>query len=287
MPPAGSRKYRWRGFAVLLASASFLAGGWWLATSPVFEIRHFIVYGTERLEASYVRTSLEAIYSAQRFRFKDRNFFLAPFWHTASSTEARLKSEHPEIAAVSIEAVFPKTLAVVVRERAQEVLWCRAERVVPPTPPTDATSTAPLLIPAAGTQDVTGCAWADREGVEFRPALASEGALITTVKDYRPTEFRLGSSVADPRLVAEILTVNAASQREFGFAVNAFAVLAEMPDDIVAYGPTGFRIIIPRSTALNRQLTALGRFFMQEINGDYGKIHEYVDARIENRVYYK
>lgn len=284
MPPAGTRKsktYRWRGTAAFLAVAAFLTGAWWLATSPVFEIKNFSVYGTERLEAAAVRASLEGVYSAKRLWFTDRNVFLAPLWHTASSTEARLKSAHPEIAAATTEVVFPETLAVVVRERTQEILWCRAERAATPTP-SDA-----LLIPAAGTQDITGCAWADREGIVFRPALASEGALITTVKDYRSTTLDLGNSVADPRLVAEILAVSAAGKREFGFPVNAFAVLAEMPDDVVAYGPTGFRIVMPRGALLNRQLAALGRFFAQEIAGDYGTILEYVDARIENRVYYK
>ncbi len=287
MPPTGTRKYRWRGLAAFLAISVFLTGAWWLATSPFFEIKIFSVYGTERLEASAVRASLETIYSAQRLWFKDRNFFLAPLWHTASSTEARLKSEHPEIAAAMTEVVFPKTLAVVVRERTQEMLWCRAERNDQTVPAPNATSSAALLIPAAGTQDISGCVWMDREGVAFRTAIPSQGALITTVKDYRSTAFDLGRVVAEPRLVAELLAINAASQREFGFAVNAFAVLPEMPDDLVAYGPTGFRIIVARGDLLKRQLAALGRFFRLEINGDFGKVREYVDARIENRVYYK
>ncbi len=243
------------------------------------------MYGTERLEASRVRASLEAIYSTQRLGFKDRNFFLAPFWHTASSTEARLKSEHPEIAAVSIEAIFPKTLAVLVRERAQDILWCRAERAPLLTP--DATSTQPLLIPAAGVEDIHGCAWIDREGIAFKPALPSEGALIVVAKDYRDVRLTPGIAATDRQLAHDILRVREISSETFGFPINTFALLPDMPADLVAYGPNGLRIILPRGEHFDKQLNNLGRFFQQEIRGDFSKIQEYVDARIENRVYYK
>lgn len=282
-------KFRfWRWLFTLIVALTALTGTVvWLARSKTFEIREFPVAGTRNLDPAIVQQAFEQIYSQQKFGFSNRNFFLSFFWPRPRASEAALKNQFPEIASASFTTIFPRTRILAIRERTQALLWCRAERPLASSTEPTATTTAALVLPPAGTHDITVCASVDQEGIAFRPALASEGTLVVVVKDYRGPSWQLGKPVADLRLVNELLATNESAPQEFDFPVSAFAIVPELADSFIGYGPGGFRIIIPSGELFNRQLANLGRFFKQEIKGDFGKITDYVDARIENRVYYK
>ncbi|MBI3305300.1 hypothetical protein HYZ80_03200 [Candidatus Parcubacteria bacterium] len=281
-----SRFGRW--LAGALAALIALAGvSVWLLRAKTFELQEFTVAGTRNLDRTLVQHAFGELYSQRKFGFSNRNFFLSLLWPRPRNAEAALKNQFPEIASAAFTTLFPHTRILTLTERTQALLWCRAQR--PPIPPAEptATTTAALALPATGTEDIAACASVDQEGIAFRPALASQGALVVVAKDYRGQTWQLGKPVADQQLIHELLSINAAAPQEFGFPVAAFAVVPELADSFVGYGPSGIRIIVPRGELFGRQLANLGRFFKQEIRGDFSKIQEYVDARIENRVYYK
>ncbi len=281
-----SRLGRWL-LGVLIVIIVLTGVAAWLARTKTFELREFTVSGTRTLDRALVQRAFGELYSQRKFGFSNRNFFVALFWPRPRNAEAALKNQFPEIASAVFTTLFPRVRILTITERAQALLWCRAERPQPPPTEPTATTTAALALPATGTEDIASCASVDKEGIAFRPALASEGALVVVVKDYRGQALELGKPVADQQLVRELLALNETAAQELGFSVAAFAVVPELTDSFIGYGPRGIRIIVPRGELFGRQLANLGRFFKQEISGDFSKILEYVDARIENRMYYK
>lgn len=107
-----------RPFVSALAAVGIPAAlGWWVLTSPAFEIRRIEVVASERVEAGWVGERLDELSGRHLLGVR------------LSEVEARL-SEHPWIADLALRRELPGRLEVTVLERRPAALWREGEALL-------------------------------------------------------------------------------------------------------------------------------------------------------------
>jgi len=130
------------------------------------------------------------------------------------------------------------------------------------------------------------CFYIDRKGIIFKEAPQTSGSLIVLIKDYSQRDYGLGERVFEENTIKFIFETKEFLASEINLKILDFDILSFPPEDMKALTNEDWYILFNLQKEAEDQLSALKGVLEEKIK-DERKNLEYVDLRIENRVYYK
>ena len=170
--------------------------------------------------------------------------------------KAEVFAAFPEIKEISINKKPPHTLNIDVTERTTAGIWCF----------------------------ISSCKYFDKEGITWGEAAKSSGFLILAVDDLRP-----GPQSIDLKLLSNVMLISEQLKKNDIF-VSKFTIPENFIGDFDAATSRGYGLLFSTGSDIKSQLEVL-EIFLAEKNGDLppagGFKPQYIDLRINGRVYYK
>lgn len=168
--------------------------------------------------------------------------------------KAEILASFPEIKDMSMNKELPHALNIDVTERETAGIWC-----------------------------LTSCKYFDREGHTWGEAAKSSGFLILVVDDLRQNVQEI-----DPGLLAGIMLISE-RLKEINIFINKFTIPDKFIGDFNALTSNGYELLFSTDSDIKRQLEVL-EIFLTDKRDDppVGGFHpQYIDLRINGRIYYK
>lgn len=283
--PHEEKKQR-SGFAKMALAALFfiiLFGGigYGLFFSPLFEAREIAVRDQKGVPLS------PALREAVRLSLAGKSRLLMA---SEQSIKSIITAQFPEVADARIEKNFTeRALTVRLSLREMAAIWCKARLVIASPPTTfgggaSATSTQELALNEQ-QEEISDCFYVDQNGIAFQEAPLTLGALIVLVKDFSGREIILGAEVTEQKLMKFIVNFKDWMAKNSDAAVNEFSVEDE-ERHLRGSAAEGWYIIFNDFQPAEAQGFIVKKVLEEEIK-EKRKDLEYVDLRLENKVYYK
>ena len=130
------------------------------------------------------------------------------------------------------------------------------------------------------------CYYFDKNGVAYAETGSSEGFILISVKDNRERQIRLGESVAPLDWISNIDTARELL-KEGGLDISGFVIPADGFDEFDAKTSFGWPILFSHSTDVGKQISVLFNVLKNKITSSQRVSLEYIDLRIQDRIYYK
>lgn len=228
--------------------------------SPLFKIRAIEVSGNREVEASEIKS-----------KFNYQNIFLA----TENKIKNDLLKKIPQIADIEVSKNFiKKSISLLIRERERLGIICQVEMVEDPESSDGAVE-----------ERVKACFYVDKKGFIFEDAPQTSGSLILLIKDYSQRDFYLGKEVFEERIMEFVSKIKETLFLETGVRVSDFNILSYPAKELKVITGEGWYILFDLERGAENQISALKAALEEKIENRESL--EYVDLRIENRVYYK
>jgi len=241
-----------------------LALGYFLFFSPIFKVKEIKISGSRAIGS-------DAIYQyLNDFRFKKVLIFFNRdniFLLTKSKLKNILIDRFPRILSIQINKdIFKKNISIQITERKEVGIYCQAQNL--------------------SEEILEGCYYIDGEGVIFEEAPQTSGTLILVIKDYSGKEIKIRDSAIDKELIVKFIELRDILSSQFSLKALDFVIEKDGTKDFRLDTNEGWYILFDGSRDLESQIMAL-RLVLEEKIKEARKNLEYIDLRIENRVYYK
>lgn len=217
----------------------------------------------------------------QEIEFPYKNIFLVKI----DQIKQKILDRYPEIKEVSITRQLPNILKIEIEERKNIGVWCQVKEN-PEDIEVQATSTEEI-VKVKREREVDKCFYFDSEGVVFRDAPSIKGSLILNVYGTEES-IKIRDKVISPEVIKFILTV----KEDLPKIKTASSWLPEAVDfeifsfeDLRVMTNQDWQIYFNQTYSVETQLDALRVIFNKEV--ELSNIIEYIDLRIEGRVYYR
>lgn len=242
------RKKKRRFKGILLLICLFLVGGYIFLFSPLFKIQAVEVAGNKEVGSEEIKNN-----------FNYGNIFLT----TESKIRDNLIKKIPKISDLEIKKnLIKRTIKLTIKERGRLGIVCQIKE-----------------------EEMENCFYIDNQGIIFEQAPQTSGSLILLIKDFSQREFYLGKKIFEQRIVDFIFQARQGLSSEIGLMALDFNVLSFPPKDLKVMTNEGWYIIFDLEGDIKNQLRSIGAALEEKIK-DRESL-EYVDLRIENRIYYK
>jgi len=259
MRPAYYRKRKRtkiRGILIVICSLFLiLLAGFFLF--PIFKIKTIEITGNKEIKAEEIRNILNY-----------KNIFLA----TKEKIKSDLIKKFPLIAELEIKTnLVKRKVEINLKEREEFGIVCQAEKIKQEN---------------VEIEQIKECFYIDKEGIIFEDALQTSGSLIILIKDYSGRDYRIGDNIFKENIINFIAEAEDFLLSEVNIKVMDFNNLSFPPDDLKVITGEGWYILFNLQKEARNQLLALKAVLDEKVK-DKRQTLQYVDLRIENRVYYK
>lgn len=139
--------------------------------------------------------------------------------------------------------------------------------------------------PAFAEATAGKCFYFDVEGIIFKEAPQTSGSLITLINDFSQRNFNLGEQILGKDLINFMGLIKEELFSKMDLRVLSFDIAAYPADDLKAITNEGWYVMFSLKRDIKSQLSALKAALDEKIQNRTGL--QYIDLRIENRVYYK
>lgn len=171
-----------------------------------------------------------------------------------------LITKFPRIQSVEVTRLSIHDLQVVIHERKRSGIWC---------------------FPAQ-----TACYYYDDEGIAFDEIAPSTGSLFIPIQDNRDRRIILGAEVESETWRNKL--GDARKILQFGnIPIARIEIPADSFDLFEVITQEGWKILFSIGTDVRLQASSLQLFLKDKISAETRKNLEYIDLRIEDRIYYK
>jgi len=202
-------------------------------------------------------------------------------------------NKFPEIKAVNTTfSLKDHSLKINLQMRQSSAIWCRDIRQAVFTMISSSTvetikSGEPQSLPETqpALPDAENCFFVDSEGFVFKPAPILSGGSAPIVYEHMDRDLNIKEIVSNSKALKFILE----TKKQLDAAnlnLTDFVISNQTPGDLEIISPDGWKIILNLDKSPAVQINALKRVLEKEIKEKRGQL-EYVDLRVENRVYYK
>ncbi|PIW74611.1 MAG: hypothetical protein CO003_01795 [Candidatus Portnoybacteria bacterium CG_4_8_14_3_um_filter_44_15] len=221
-----------------------------------------------------------------------KSVFLFP----AEGIRSGILVRYPEIKSVKAGKKFPNAVRLAIEERTGVGIWCQLER---PTAEALAAEEAKIstsspdtsgILPKTEGKKIGQCFTLDQEGVIYRESALIEGDFVLNIfsgKAAAPP--RIGDEVASWETMDFILKLKdglPGVKPAGGLSLSAANFEIVSAGDLRVKTSVGFEIYFNPGYSIGTQLGALQMVLDNEIKENYVSL-EYIDLRIEGRVYYQ
>ena len=182
------------------------------------------------------------------------------FLTTTKSVKSQLLQKFPEIMDLKISKnIFNKKLEINIQERESIGIFCETSKDM--------------------------CFYFDKNGIVFEKAPDTSGGLIDLIKDYSQKEFKIGDEVLNKDLIDNILIIKNELFQKIGLKVASFDIDSYPVEELRVVTNESWYILFSLNRDIKSQLLALEVALDEKIQNRSSL--QYVDLRIENRIYYK
>jgi hypothetical protein len=307
-PEVRKNRKRRRAYSIISLSLLFiylvLLGAIWLVLrSPFFHLKRISIEGNATVSNGTVMDLLQSRVMKGRFANALLGFDNILIWPTELA-QVDLAFV-PEVKNLKIDKDYrAMTVSVDVEEREPYGIWCltspqiNADETQMSADSISENQRQNLRISAVAAGDE--CWWFDKKGIIFKRALTAEGSLVTAVDDYSQKNLGLYSPILPPDFMADVFSIfgvlKSSGLRVAEIRLNDLA-LQEL--EVLTYPstPLGASDGLPAeaSAKAGPKLYFSLRFpadndlaVIENLAAKSGfKNLEYIDFRVENRVYYK
>lgn len=229
--------------------------------SGFLEIKNISVSGSQDLVQKELEQKIQSYYQGKYSRFVPKsNILLA----SEKILEGKLKDDFKKIESVAAEKKFPGTLSVRIAERKSLVVWC---------------SGGPCYI-----IDQNGYAY---QGVGLDSREATENNLVKIV-DEGAKPVKLGEKIISAEYAGFFPQVREAFVQEGNFDIeDEYSVKSRVSGSVKIRSRTGFDIFLNSQIPASQSVGTLKIFLESELKPENISALEYVDLKVENKVYYK
>ena len=225
--------------------------------AKVFDIRTVEIQASDELHAS-LSDIVKNWLDEEFWKLTRRNNILLI---SADALARQLVADLPKLEFIAVDVDFPHGLILSAVERKPVGVWCPV---------------------------VQGrCFYFDKEGVAFDETKPSAGFLITVINDYRHGKtIELGDRVAATDWLGNIIKARDLLAKA-DIDISGFFIPADSFDEFHAQTADGWTIMFSIQTDVEKQIHALATFMKEKLTPGQKSNLQYVDLRIQNRIYYK
>lgn len=234
-------------FTALVALAG--GGGYFLFFTDKLEIKDITINGLETLDRELVMAEVNKQFDHEKFGYLHikRNII----FFDGNGLEADLLSQNPVLKNVRTGKKPPHQLTIDILERKSAGIWCANNE----------------------------CRYFDEEMQTWGPAARSSGFLLLTVEDKR----QRGVFNIDKEFFGAINEVVADLSQS---TIKSIVIPENSFDEFRIYTDKDFYLVFSLDMSIKEQLEVL-KMFLEEKSKDPNFHPQYIDTRIEGRIYYK
>lgn len=238
---------------------------WFFLGSPFFHVKNVAIVGNRDVSRGEI---LSAVISRVLGESWWKPFFGINnmlIWREGPAEDALVFL--PKIKSIDIKKNYEDgSILIKVAEREPYGIWC---------------GIAPALSSGSFAEE-TSCWWFDEEGVIFKHALFTQGSLIMVVSDYSQNEVGLRSNILPKEFLPNALSILKALKSS-GLDIKEIRLDDLKLEELEATTFSGPKIYFSLRFPANNTAEVIRSF----IEKSTFKNLEYLDFRVENRVYYK
>jgi hypothetical protein len=130
------------------------------------------------------------------------------------------------------------------------------------------------------------CYYFDRNAIIFSQIEPSEGYLLTRIDDDRERIINIGSMIMSNEWMTDIFD-SIAILKTNNIVISRVYVSQDSINDIDFITQAGWKILISTSTNVKSQINALINLYSEKLSAEQKSRLEYIDLRIQDRIYYK
>ena len=248
---------------IFIGLALAMVTGYLLFFTPYLQITDVSVNGLRTIAPEEVESLMDSVPIGRQAAVFQNIFSVFKFinirqqkniiFFDVDTAQDKILAQFPVIKSVAIRKDYPHKLTFDLVERSPIGTWCFNDK----------------------------CRYFDDDGVLWGRSLRSSGSLLLIVEDKRgdiDTPDRIGLNLLDG-----INTIIAGFDN-IGIRIKNIEIPAGSINDLKVYAAEGYYILTDSSSNMDTQLDTL-RIFLK--NKDTNFHPEYIDIRIEGRVYYK
>lgn len=250
MPRRKKKKRKLKGMLLLICL--FLILIYILFFSPLFKIRAIEVLGNKEVKTEEIKNN-----------FSYKNIFL----FTEKKIKDDLVKKFPKISDLEVRKnLIKRVVNLIIKERERLGIICQSKII-------------------EEKEQMKNCFYIDKNGFIFEDAPQTSGSLIILIKDYSQRDFYLGKNIFEKRIMEFISKIKENLFLETGVRVSDFSILSWPAKELKIMTNEGWYIIFDLERDAKSQLLGLKAALEEKIKNRESL--EYVDLRIENRIYYK
>lgn len=171
-----------------------------------------------------------------------------------------LVGQFPKLESARVVKKLPHSLEISVNERKSAGIWCFSVR--------------------------ERCFYFDKNGIAFSPTQFSSGFLLLNVVDRRERDVELGDVVAEGDWLTNIIKAKE-NLNKHDINISEFVISADSFEEFHAVTAYGWTIMFSNSTDISKQIDALRIFLSEKFTSGQKANLQYIDLRIQDRIYYK
>jgi hypothetical protein len=235
-----------------LAGAVYL-----LFFADLFDLRSISINGAVDIPLAEIQTVAESWLNKDFLGIaRNRNLLFV----SSKGLASELAAKFPSIDSLKVEKKLPHGLAALITERKPAGIWCFAVSAK--------------------------CFYFDKDGVVYAETEPSSGFLILSIVDYRTEKMTLGSPVASEEWFKSIIAARELLPK-VGIDVAEFSIPSGSFDEFDAKTAPGWKVLFSNSTDIAKQIASLGVLLRDKLPVEKRVGLQYIDLRIQDRIYYK
>lgn len=166
--------------------------------------------------------------------------------------KAEILASFPEVKDISVNKELPHTLNMIIAERETAGIWCF----------------------------IDDCKYFDKEGITWGDPAGSSGFLILNINDLRQE-----AQTIDKYLLNNFMFI-VQQLKEADILISKFTIPSNFFGDFNAFTSAGYELLFSTDSDIKRQIEVL-EIFLAEKRDDSNFKPQYIDLRLNGRIYYK
>jgi len=231
----------------------------------LMDLRALDISGAESISRDELKTAADNWLGTEFLGVaRNRNLLFV----SSEKLASELTAKFPRIDSAEIRKEFPHGLKITVVERQSAGIWC-------------------FVASGRPFNNAQGkCFYFDKNGVAYAEATQSSGFLILNVADYQGQAVALGSRVSSEEWTRNIIMARELLLK-IGVSVAEISIPSGSFDEFDAKTAGGWKILFSNSTDITKQITSLGILLRDKLLAEKRTGLQYIDLRIQDRIYYK